>query len=183
MASKIGMASNALVLLGDSPISSFDDGGAGATALANLYESTYTDLLTSHHWRFARKMLDLSKKSSSPLFGYDSAYALPSDCLRIIQLESGMNYEVVGDELHTDDASAQLKYIYRVDEGDIPPYFEQLVQFQLAAVASLAVTDRTNLYQTMAAEADRQFQKAAGVDSQESTTVAIQNNPLVDVRG
>jgi len=37
MASDIDIASNALVLIGDNPINSFTEPGAGATAAANLY--------------------------------------------------------------------------------------------------------------------------------------------------
>ncbi len=40
MASSIDIASNALILIGDSPISSFEDPGAGAQAASNLYLET-----------------------------------------------------------------------------------------------------------------------------------------------
>jgi len=48
MTTKIEIASNALILLGDKPISSFSEQGAGPQAAANLYEPIYLNMATSH---------------------------------------------------------------------------------------------------------------------------------------
>ena len=55
MVSAIQLASNALLLLGHDPISSFTESTAGAQIASNLYETTYESLLTQHRWRFASK--------------------------------------------------------------------------------------------------------------------------------
>ena len=46
--SKVQLASNALILLGDEPISSFTEAGAGAQTASNLYETAYLSILSSH---------------------------------------------------------------------------------------------------------------------------------------
>ena len=66
MASDIDIASNALILIGDNPISSFTEPGAGATAAANLYPVTYEQLLSEHPWTFALKEQKLNQLSQQP---------------------------------------------------------------------------------------------------------------------
>ena len=60
MPSSIDIASNALLLIGDNPISSFDDPGAGAKVAANLYPETKKRMLSEHPWSFALKQQRLN---------------------------------------------------------------------------------------------------------------------------
>ena len=62
MPSNIDIASNALILIGDNPINSFDEPGAGAQAAAALYPETKKRLLSEHPWGFALKQQRLNKQ-------------------------------------------------------------------------------------------------------------------------
>jgi len=185
MASKIDIASNALLLLGDSPITSFSEGGTGATVMANIYEPTYRAMLASHPWNFAQKQQQLSQLVGKPLFDrkYRYRYAMPPDYIRIIRLESQHEYQIVGEEIHTNDNQAKIQYVYEISEGDLPPYFVVLMEYQLAAKAAMAVTDRSTLADMMMAKAMNQFSQSTAIDSQNDTTVAIQDNPFISIRG
>jgi len=55
MPSAIDFSSNALLLVGDNPISSFTEPGAGAQAAANLYPQVKQKLLAYTNWSFALK--------------------------------------------------------------------------------------------------------------------------------
>jgi hypothetical protein len=185
MATKIGMSSNALVRLGDSPISSFDGGGAGAQALANLYESTYLNLVTSNTWSFARKQLSLSQNVLSPTFdNYAYSYNLPSDMLIAHGLRSNAEYKIYkGNLLYTNDSVAEFEYFARPDEGDIPAFFEVLVEITLAARAAMAVTDRNTLAAEMNSLASKQLLIAMGIDAHNDTNEAVRSSPFTEVRG
>jgi len=184
MATKIGMCSNALLLLGDRPISSFSDNTAGAQVMANLYENTYRDLVTSQPWTFARKQLALSQNVTPPTFdNFAYSYALPSDYLAGIGLLSNQEYRIYsGSLLYTNDSSAEFEYIARPSEGDIPPYFEKLVTDTLAARAAPAVTDRATLIELRASIAQTQLFKAMAIDAQSDTNKAIVSSPFTEVR-
>ena len=183
MASKIDIASNALLLLGDTPIASFDEAGAGPQSVANLYELNYLRCVQSHLWGFSRKQQDLSQNVVAPLFGYQYSYALPADMLKATYLESQLDYQIYQTTLYTNDSSAQLDYMTRPDEGIIPAYFEDYVTNSLAAMVSIAVTDRATLIDRMENRAISSFRHASAIDSQSDTNIAIKDNPLIDVRG
>ena len=184
MATKIGMSSNALVMLGDSPISTFDNAGAGAQALSNLYESTYLDLVTSSNWSFARKQLQLSQNTTPPVFdNFEFSYAVPPDMLMAQGLRSNLEYRIYENKLlYTNDSKAEFTYFSRPDEGELPPYFVLLVEVSLAAVAAMAVTDNTALASEFRIRATSQYLQAIGIDAQNDTNQAIQSNPFIEVR-
>lgn len=184
MATKIGMCSNALLLLGDRPISSFSDNTAGAQVMANLYENTYRDLCTAQPWSFARKQLQLSQNVTDPVFdSYQYSYNLPNDYLAAIGLRDGGEYRIyAGGLLYTNVSPAEFEYIARPSEGTLPPYFEKLVTDTLAARAASAVTDRTSMIDMMAAQAQDQLLRAMAIDAQNDTNRAIYSSPFTECR-
>lgn len=184
MATKIKMAANALLILGDRPIDSFEDNTAGAQAMANLYEVVYLDLVTSTPWSFCRKQRLLSKNTTPPVFdSYQYSYNLPSDFQQAIGLRSGNDYTLYeGKKLYTNDSAAELEYIIRPNEGDLPGYFVKLVEDTLAARACMAVTDNASLLAQLKDEAFSQLLKARGLDAQADTNMAIRSSPFTEVR-
>ena len=65
MTTKIQIVSNALVLIGDSPISDFTENDAAAAG-QQLYPFSYNNVLSRHPWGFAKKYQQLSKLSQTP---------------------------------------------------------------------------------------------------------------------
>lgn len=185
MTTKISMASNALILLGDNPISSFSETGAGARVMANLYESTYLDLVTANPWTFSRKQQLLSQNVTPPVFdNFQYSYNVPSDALSVYGLRSNMEYHLYeGGLLYTNDSKAELDYFIRPSEANLPPYFVRLVEETLAARAAMGVTDRVTLAQQKDADARDQWFRAISVDSQNDTNPAIVSSPFTEVRG
>lgn len=180
--SAIQMASNALVLLGHPPISSFNEPGAGARASSNLYESTYRDVLSGTRWRFATKKANLSRFSSAPLNEYKYQYQLPSDFLYVIRVIDNSDYEIYQDRLYSDIPALSIDYIYRVDESYLPPYFAVLMEYQLAAKLAIPVTansTRAALYDDMAT---RQLKKARYLDSSQRPADEVVGSIYVDAR-
>ena len=63
MASKIQLISNALILIGDLPITSLEGNSRAQTVANNLYDNIVQNELTKYRWGFARKkgQLDLAR--------------------------------------------------------------------------------------------------------------------------
>lgn len=180
--SAIKMASNALVLLGHPPISDFNEPGAGARSVSNLYESTYRDLLSGTRWRFATKKMNLSKLSASPLNEYSYQYQLPNDYLYVIRVTDGSDYEIYEDKIYSNMPALSIDYVYRVDESYLPPYFAVLMEYQLAAKLAIPVTansTRADLYDGMAT---RQMKKARYLDSSQRPADEKTGSTYVDAR-
>ncbi len=80
MASKIGLISNALILIGDSPINSLTGNSRQQQVGSNLYDNIVDNEITKHRWGFARKKAQLSLTTDAPI---DDEWALSINCLVI----------------------------------------------------------------------------------------------------
>lgn len=184
MPSSIDIASNALLLIGDNPISSFDDAGAGAQVAANLYPETKKRLLSEHPWSFALKQQRLNKLSQKPdvLTNYKNAFQLPTDLIRIWNIQSHSDYILIGNLLYSNENEILATYIYNVDEVNLPPHFTKSLEYTLAADFAIAVTEDNTMSQIMRGNADLFTAKAMSIDSQGRPQNAIVDSPLIDAR-
>lgn len=122
MASEVDIANRALQKLGAERIVSLTQDSENARA-CNLAYSTVRDAeLRSHPWNFAVKRAQLAADASAPLFGYQNAFTLPSDCLRLLPPDVWANYnthdwQIEGRKILTNDsAPLEIRYIYRVTD-------------------------------------------------------------------
>jgi len=184
MASDIDIASNALLLIGDEPISSFTEPGAGATAAANLYEDTYRGLLSLHPWTFALKEQLLNKLSQSPddLTNFNNAFQVPADHIRTWALLPHSNYVVVGDLIYSNEEELLLRYVFKVDETSLPPHFIKTLEYLLASDFAQLVTESTSKSQYFKGVYINQLASAMSIDSQGHPQQAIVDSPFTDAR-
>ena len=182
MASSIDIASNALLLIGDNPISSFDDPGAGAQVAANIYTETKRRLLSEHPWSFAFKQQRLNKLSQEPdvLTGYSSAFQLPTDLIRLWNIQRHSDYMLIGNLLYSNEAEILATYIFDVDEVNLPPHFVKSLEYELAADFAISVTEDNTLSQIMRNNAMNTKSQAMAIDSQGRPQQAIVDSPLID---
>ena len=185
----VSIASNALVLIGSSPISSFDDDEAGAVVANNIYDEVVEDSLTSYPWRFAIKQSDaLSRLSTAPDSIWTAQYQIPTDNLavrRVTVSNADIKYEIYGDKIFcnaSDTDSVFLNYIYRVTEAAWPPYFRVAVQMRLASIFALSVIQKADIAAAWADRADQQMRKARNVDAQNDTMPSISTSRIINIR-
>lgn len=185
--SDIALASRALIRIGAAPITSFDDGTAEGEIAGALYEPVRDALLSSYPWTFATGQVALSQLSETPLADYSYAYGLPTDYLRAISAGTasrgrGLNYRMAHGELHTNAGAVTLTYIFRPDESEFPPYFDQALIAKLSAEFTIPVTENTSRAEAHFRLADQEFQRARQIDAQQDSPNRIESFTLVDVR-
>lgn len=180
--SAIQMSSNALILLGHPPIASFDEPGAGPQAAGNLYEQSYLNLLTIHRWRFATKKAQLARLSAAPLNGFTYQFQLPSDLLYLIKKDSGFDYEIYGDKLHSNNTSEEIDYLYRVNEDALPPYFAKAFEFFMAAQMAIPVVGNTSRADYYAGLYEMQLKRAKFADSTQRPQDTFSSSPYTQAR-
>ena len=128
----------ALGRLGEARILSLTDTGATARACALHFKMTRDAVLRSHRWNFASKRAALAEISTVPLFGWDHAFQLPSDCLRVLEVNEsedgeGNPWVVEQDQLLTDEAAVNLVYVYRLEDASkFDPLFNEALACKLA---------------------------------------------------
>ncbi|MBX6375359.1 MAG: hypothetical protein IRZ13_14135 [Acetobacteraceae bacterium] len=165
-ADALKICSDALVLIGENPIDSFE-GASAAQVVANArYQPTADLLLASHPWRFNRRIEMLARLAAAPsaATGYSAAYALPAGVLRIVApFVDGMvapGWEPTETAIWLDAEPTQtveLEYHARVDEIRWPPAFRQALVYRLAAEFAVPIRDDTKIQQAMLQLAEREL--------------------------
>lgn len=186
--SDIALASRALIRLGASPVSSFNDGTAESEIAGALYAPLRDALLSAYSWSFATGQVMLAKRDTPPAADYNNAFQLPLDFLRAMSAGTGgrgrgLNFRIAGGALHTNAESVLLTYIYRPEEETFPPYFDQALIARLAAEFTIPVTENTSRAEAMYRMAEREFERARQIDAQQDSPGRIEDFSLIDVRG
>ena len=168
----------ALQLIGAETIGAFADDSATAEICNATFEDTVRKLLTEHPWRFAVKEIDLgTEDGTEPLTKWEERFALPTSgtLLKVLGVfvdSKPIDYEVVGQYIHCDVIDADnpvCRYIFRADTANFSPAFIQALQYRLAAVWAVPITDSTSKAEYFEAMAEKMIQRARTADAQQDT--------------
>jgi hypothetical protein len=184
MASKIQLISNALILIGDLPITSLVGNTRAQTVANNLYDNIVHNELTKYRWGFARKKAQLSKINETPVgIEYSTMYQLPSDLLVFIKINPSINYQILGDRVYCNtESNLYCDYIYTVSESVWPAYFSKMVEYALAKDFAMSIRDSASTKQLMNEEYINASNMARYTDSQQHPITPLASRPFVDVR-
>lgn len=133
-------------------ITSLTDGSNNANAANDVFVEVRDDLLRAHNWDFASRLIKLAQSSTTPVFEFDNAYALPADWIRTVSVSDNdagtgtilyREAEVAGQGVLLSSADdLWLDYVYRVtDPNRMPPDFRTVFAYELA----LAIPGVSNL--------------------------------------
>jgi hypothetical protein len=184
----IDLCSRALVKIGASSISSFDEGTAEAHVAASIYPAIRDGLLSAHPWNFALAQRRLAKLAASPIADYESGFALPEDSLRIISAGAGargrgLAYRIQQRTLYTNAEDVVLTYVFRATEADFPPFFNLALIDRLAAEFCIPLTDSTSRWAGLYKIAEDELRRARLTDAQEDTPPYFEDFTLTEGRG
>ena len=180
----VKIATNALILIGHTPIQNLADD----ERVEALYPVTYESFLSQHRWNFATKKAQLSQLVTQPLNEYRYAYQLPSDLLVLDRTYPASNYKIVGDQLHSNANEVEIDYRFKVAEQYLPAYAVEALEFLLASKLAIPITSN----KATAQEYREAYEGTTGIggalrrakflDSQSAPADNIQDNPFVDAR-
>jgi len=150
---------------------------------ANLaWEYVRDEVLESHDWVFAKTRVAIAQNATAPSNGYDFAYTLPADFLRVCRQDENdppiypANYRHIIEALpdgtlclFTDyDNSAEdllLTYIRREENpARYTASFCSTAAFRLAAELALVINESQKKYETMMALYDGALARAKGLN-------------------
>ena len=185
--SSIALCSRALLKLGGTTITSFDEGTAEAEIAANMYPSVRDALLSAHPWSFATAQQRLGVLTAQPVADYAKAFQLPANFLRALSAGdstrgNGMEYRIAERRLHSNSDAVTITYIFRPNEIDFPAFFDQALIARLAAEFCIPLTESTSRAEVLHRLADQEFQRAKTIDAQQDTPGRIDDFTLVEVR-
>lgn len=183
--SDVQIASSALVLMGESPITSFEGTSRGLIA-KQFYDETRDVVLRAHPWKFARTRKVLAALEDAPEFGWNYQFLLPTDpyCLRVLGMsDNSIPFQVEGRNILCDESSVSLIYIARVkDPTQFDSLFTTAFEALLAHKFSIAIPGKVSLGDMMFRLYQRCLQDARSVNAQEGTPEEIVADAFIEVR-
>ena len=191
MASAVDIANSALNLLGASTISAFTDDSKNARLINQRYEPVRNRVFRSHAWNCLHKRVQLAQNSTAPVVEYSHAYALPSDCLRVLKIHNGttdsiassIDYKLEGRNIVTDEGTVFIIYIaLDTDPNNYDTYLQESIAHQLAADLAYAVTNNATLAEKYMTRADERLREARFIDATENSLGTIESSEFVDAR-
>ncbi len=150
----LSICSDALILLGAAPLSSFTEGTDSAQACDRLYPDLKNTLLSTYQWSWTLKKEQLARLSTAPTNEWKYAYQMPGDMLSGVlaifetsgTTERPLRYgwEIYGDQVYTNLETAYIDYQAAISESKMPNYFVRLLRTALASELAIVVTDQAS---------------------------------------
>lgn len=148
MASQVEIANRALTKIGELRILSLSDDVEAARVISSLWDVVRDAELRARNWNFSVSRTSLAALAAAPSWGFDYQYQLPTDCLRVLQVDeyfpgpsmsdyrnrSEAVWSIEGRKILTDLAAPlKIRYIARVeDTGSWDAAFNEVFACRLA---------------------------------------------------
>jgi hypothetical protein len=185
MASKTQIANRALSKVGEQRVSNVDtDNVKAAKVISSMWDIIRDAMLTAYPWNFAVTRTQLAKDATSPAWGYQNRYALPSDFLSLLEVRYNSEYTIETDSvtgglyiLTDEDAPLYIKYIKRVtNTGEFDPLFVEALATRLAFEACEELTQSNTKKQVLFEELRINIKEAYASDSIQEAPVLRQQD-------
>lgn len=185
MASDIDVVNSALSRLGEQPLLALSDPSPPGRLATRTYDDIRDALLREYPWNFATKRGSLAASPTAPAWGFAFAYTLPSDNLRLIEIEN------VGDQdwrnesgtIVTDmTAPLNIRYIQLVSVDAMDSTFREALAARLAMEWAEPLVQTTSVVNAMATLYRNKLQVARVADGQEDRQKVIDAPDFIDAR-
>lgn len=186
MASPISICSNALLMLGAKPISSFGENRDQPRLCASLYESVRDDVLRLHPWNCATKRVILAPLQQAPAFDFSYQFQFPGDWLRTIQvgrIGCGLEYRSEGMRILANVTALPLVYCFRnKDEASWSTNLVHVMELAMAAKIAYAVTSSSAVRDSQRDEYIREMKQAKAIDGQDDPPEEFSEGSFIESR-
>lgn len=175
--SEVGITNRAFDKLGVERINDFEESSKAARLAKENYPHTRDCVLESHPWNFAIKRSTLSQSATDPNHGFDNAFLLPSDTLRVLHpltFSSEPRQDVIwqreGSTIITNEDEFKIRYISRVTDTSLfSNEFTEALILKLAAEFAYPLVQSRALSESMEAKFQLYLRNARGSDAQVGT--------------
>jgi len=191
--SKVDICNLSLDLLSGGEVSNID---APTTPNEDLcqrwYDVSRRKVLREHPWHFAKKRAILAASSTAPLFGYTTAFPVPNDFIRVLELTdsdgikiSNNDYTIENNSILLSTSATQLRLVYIYDIEDViafdslfVPYFatDLALWFAFKITQSDTVATRVNALKAQLASMSK------AISGQERPPIKVERSKVRDAR-
>ena len=198
---KLSICSDALIMLGASPLSSFADGTDEAQVADRLYDDVRDTLIVQYPYSWSMRKIKLARLVDAPINEWRYNYQLPGNMLgnpkavfdtNAVGASPVRSFELYSSGLYTNLENVWIDFQYRPEPAEFPPYFVRLLKTALAAEFAEPITDqitKANHFHGKAYGAPSENMRgglvrvAINIDGADRPSEMIQEFPINDVRG
>lgn len=194
--SKVEVCNLALSLISQEAVVDIDAPKSNNEVIcAKWYEQSRRKALSSHPWNFAQRMA-LAPQTTVPAFGYEQAFQLPADYLRIVQIGNTRetfvtnftNYKIIYEnDVNTiqinfegnGGGTGSLPIIYMKNEIIVlrfSPWFVDYMAHELALMISPEINRTASEIQTLEGQTLKSLTLAKQLEGQESPIITVTNS-------
>lgn len=175
MASTVEICNIALSNLGDQLITSLTEANARARACNLRFNDTRDAVLRSHPWNCAMSRATLAV-SGTPDWGYTNSFALPTDCLRVLDVEDpDTEWKIEGRNIVSDGSTIKIRYIAQITDTTLfDSTLVQAIALKLAWEIAETLTGNIDLKREMWQKYQFAISEARSNDAMEGTPEKIE---------
>lgn len=176
----VSICNSALAKVGKQAITSLSDTTISAALCNQLYNVKRRELLRSHPWKFALKRQTLSASTVDPVWGLTYAYPLPSDCLRVLDVEDNdVEWRVEQHEsalaVITDNASCKILFIQDVENTSLfDANFDEALALSIAMDLAIPLTAQNSLMDSLERRFRAVLAQARSFSAQQGSVQSVQ---------
>lgn len=185
MASVVDVCNRALDKLGASPITSLEDGNTAANLCNRTWPVVRDRLLRSYPWNFAVKRSITAPESTAPAWGFLYQHALPTDCLRFLEVLDLRTdeYQIEGGTILTDQDTLRIRYIRKAtDPNDYDGMYLDAVSSLLAFEMCEKINQNNQKKEFLWQEYQDNVMRARSVDAQENPVQQFEEDSWIEAR-
>jgi len=187
---QVTICNKALSYLGEPAILSIDDDTVAGRKCKQNYDTALDHVTSLHTLRFARKRVILAPDVTTPAFGFDNQFELPSDFVRHFLITDSANvplgdYKIEGNKILSALNPIYLIYIARMTPAMLntaDPTFAEAVSLYMASVMAVGLTQNLTLAEQMVTLFERALSRARGIDSKNDQPQQLHANEFIEAR-
>jgi len=181
MASVVQICNSALNQLGAASITSLTDNSKNARLCNERYATVRDAVFRSHPWNSLIKRQQLAQDTATPAYGFSYQFTLPSDCLRLLNLDAyNSDHKVEGRKILCNESAIKISYVSQVtDPNEMDVLLRETISAGLAADIAYAITANLQVGKLMQEKYEYKLSLAKHTDASEGYNVDP-NNGQVD---
>lgn len=181
MSTEVAICSNALLMLGDSPISDLGEDNDRARLCFNLFPIVLDSVLRSHPWNCCAERIVLSPDITAPAFGYTYRFLLPTDFVRMItcgQEGEEVDYRIESGWILADQNPLYVRYMAArtVDKFDM--LLTKALTIAMSAELAYPITASSAKEQMQVGKLNDILRQARAADGQDNPPETMGDFPL-----
>ncbi|MDX2368820.1 MAG: hypothetical protein QNK36_10510 [Colwellia sp.] len=185
--SKVQVISNAIAILGHSPIVNLDEGDDLVVAAEQAYDMLLPSVLSQSNWRFAVQIQQLSLlvETLPTEVPWKYVYALPADFIKTIRvIPQSYDWEIFQNKRIYSNVTGPffMEYVFQPSESLVPLYFWHYFTHEVAGYLSLSNAQKPEFYNAIESKRTLLLSMAAAADAQNRPQSSQVDFPMLSSR-